>query len=124
MSEALQFLFDASASEMEAAAHTYEPRGMMHVLQTLEGMPAALQSIANTFAIVAEKSDDTWAMEPEVGEALNDVFQILNKAVDAAEQVKEVVEVVHEHDIRRIREPRVSAEAEKGWDLTNNEDYA
>jgi hypothetical protein len=124
VSEALKFLFDESASEMEAAAQAYEPGGMMHVLQTVEGMPAALQSIANTFAIVAEKSDEAWALEKEVGESLNDVFQILNKAVEAAEQVKEVFEAVHEHDINRIREPRVSAEAEKGWDVINNEDYA
>lgn len=124
VSEALKFLFDESASEMEAAAQAYEPGGNMHVLQTIEGMPAAVQSFANTFAIIAEKSDESWAMEPEVGEALNDVFQILSKAVDAAEVVKEVFEAVHAPDIARIREPRKSVEAEKGWDVINNEDYA
>lgn len=124
VSEALKFLFDESASEMEVAAQAYEPGGNMHVLQTIEGMPAAVQSFANTFAIIAEKSDESWAMEPEVGEALNDVFQILSKAVEAAEQVKVVFETVHEADISRIREPRRSVEAEKGWDVINNEDYA
>ncbi|MGW7636107.1 hypothetical protein [Streptomyces decoyicus] len=124
VSEALKFLFDESASEMEAAAQAYEPGGNMHVLQTIEGMPAAVQSFANTFAIIAEKSDESWAMEPEVGEALQDVFQILSKAVDAAEVVKEVFEAVHAPDIARIREPRKSVEAEKGWDVINNEDYA
>ncbi|MFI1161381.1 hypothetical protein [Streptomyces sioyaensis] len=124
VSEALKFLFDESASEMEAAAQAYEPGGNMHVLQTIEGMPAAVQSFANTFAIIAEKSDESWAMEPEVGEALQDVFQMLSKAAEAAEVVKEVFEAVHAHDIARIRDPRGSAEAEKGWDVINNEDYA
>ncbi|WP_326807857.1 hypothetical protein OHB04_18845 [Streptomyces sp. NBC_01775] len=119
MSDTPGFLFDASASEMEEAANTYDPSGAMHVVNTLLGMPAALTSISNTFKILAEKSDEDFPLEKEVAEALEDVYKHLKKAVDSAEDVAEVVEKVHEHDIRRHKEPR---KGEPMWDTSNNDE--
>jgi hypothetical protein len=123
MSEALKFLFEESAADMEAAAQAYEPGGMIHVYQTIQGMPAGIQSWANTFKILAEKSDDSFPLEKAVGEALSDVFDLLRKAASAAEDVREVFEKVHEHDLERLNSPRKSLEAEKTWDAAANEDY-
>lgn len=119
MSDTPGFLFDASASEMEEAANSYDPSGAMHVVNTLLGMPTALTSIANTFKILAEKSDEDFPLEKEVAEALEEVYKHLKRSVEAAEEVAEVVERVHEHDIRRHKEPR---KGEPMWDTSNNDE--
>lgn len=113
------FLFDEAASEMEQAARSYDPDGMMHVLATIEGMPEALESIGNTFAILAEKSDSEFPLEQQVGEALNEVYRHLKMAADAAEDVGKVFRSVHEKDIERHEEPRTG---EEKWDTTHNND--
>ncbi|RLL68389.1 hypothetical protein [Streptomyces sp. Z26] len=113
------FLFDASASEMESAASAYAPDGAMHVINTLVGMPAALTSISNTFKILAEKSDEEFPLEKEVGEGLEDVYRFLRRAAEAAEEVAQVAQQVHEQDIKRHEEPR---QGEGMWDTVNNQD--
>ncbi|MGW9238044.1 hypothetical protein ACWGRL_04800 [[Kitasatospora] papulosa] len=122
MTAELQFHFDESAADMEAAAAAYEPGGMIHVYQTIQGMPAGIQSWANTFKILAEKSDESFPLEAEVGEALTEVFDLLQKAAAAAEEVQKTFETKHEHDLERLRSPRKSLEAEKAWDIGSNED--
>lgn len=122
MTAELQFHFDESAADMEAAAAAYEPGGMIHVYQTIQGMPAGIQSWANTFKILAEKSDESFPLEAEVGEGLSEVFDLLQKAAQAAEEVQKTFETKHEHDLERLQSPRKSLEAEKGWDISANED--
>ncbi|NEE48996.1 hypothetical protein G3M55_30900, partial [Streptomyces sp. SID8455] len=123
MSDALKFLFEESAADMEAAASAYEPGGMIHVYQTIQGMPAGIQSWANTFKILAEKSDESFPLDSSVGEALGDVFALLQKAASAAEEVQETFEKKHAHDLERLLDPRISLEAEKTWDAAANEDF-
>ncbi|ATL83347.1 hypothetical protein DNK48_27730 [Streptomyces malaysiensis subsp. malaysiensis] len=113
------FLFNESASEMEAAAKNYDPDGMMHVHDTIKGFPEALASVANTFAILAQKSDEEFPLEPEVGTSLDAIYQALQLAIDEAEEAFTTFRVVHEQDIRRHEEPRNNAE--EGWDTTNNQ---
>ncbi|MFK4265342.1 hypothetical protein [Streptomyces milbemycinicus] len=112
------FLFNESASEMEAAAKSYEPAGMMHVHDTIKGFPEALESVANTFAILAQKSDEEFPLEPEVGTSLDAIYHALQLAIDEAEDAFQTFRTVHEQDIRRHEEPRNNAE--EGWDTTNN----
>ncbi|MBW8088497.1 hypothetical protein IGW14_10735 [Streptomyces hygroscopicus subsp. hygroscopicus] len=113
------FLFNESASEMEAAAKSYDPAGMMHVHDTIKGFPEALASVANTFAILARKSDEEFPLEPEVGTSLDAIYQALQLAIDEAEEAFKTFRVVHEQDIRRHEDPRNNAE--EGWDTTNNQ---
>ncbi|MER8155142.1 hypothetical protein [Streptomyces sp. NPDC094472] len=113
------FLFNESASEMEAAAKNYDPDGMMHVHDTIKGFPEALASVANTFAILAQKSDEEFPLEPEVGASLDAIYEALQLAIDEAEDAFSTFRTVHEQDIRRHEEPRNNAE--EGWDTTNNQ---
>ncbi|MGW7597088.1 hypothetical protein [Streptomyces antimycoticus] len=112
------FLFDETASEMEAAAKAYKPDGMMHVHDTIKGFPNALESVANTFAILAEKADNEMPLEPEVGAALDEIYKALQQAIDEAEEAFNTFRVVHEQDIKRHEDPRNGDET--GWDTTNN----
>ncbi|MFI9206277.1 hypothetical protein [Streptomyces sp. NPDC053048] len=112
------FLFNESAADMEAAAQAYDPDGMMHVHDTIQGFPDALDSVANTFAILAKKADEEFPLEPEVGAALDDIYKALQQAIDQAEEAFKVFCVVHEQDIKRHTDPRNGAEEK--WDTTNN----
>ncbi|MFF1798522.1 hypothetical protein ACFVXQ_30645, partial [Kitasatospora sp. NPDC058263] len=111
------FSFAAVAAEMEALAHTFEPDGMMAVLQMCEELPEALQSIANVFKILAEKADTEFPLEPAVGEAFNEVYITIQMASVAGGEVGPVFRDVHEQDIRRHEDPR---NGEDKWDTTNN----
>jgi hypothetical protein len=116
---ALGFVFAEAAAEMEAAAHKYNPAGAMHVLKTIEGFPEALTSIANTFRILAERSDAEFPLHERVGEALIEVHRLLLQAVPASEEVGKVFRVEHAADIARHTDPRTGEEM---WDITNNDD--
>ncbi|MFE5125491.1 hypothetical protein [Streptomyces sp. NPDC056669] len=113
------FLFNESASEMEAAAKNYDPDGMMHVHDTIKGFPEALESVAKTFAILAQKADEEFPLEPEVGTSLDAIYEALQLAIDEAEDAFTTFRTVHEQDIRRHEDPRNNAE--EGWDTTNNQ---
>ncbi|MFD8517650.1 hypothetical protein ACFV27_42880 [Streptomyces antimycoticus] len=113
------FLFNESASEMEAAAKNYDPDGMMHVHDTIKGFPEALESVAKTFAILAQKADEEFPLEPEVGTSLDAIYEALQLAIGEAEDAFDTFRTVHEQDIRRHEDPRNNAE--EGWDTTNNQ---
>jgi hypothetical protein len=111
------FLFEESASEMENAALTYNPAGAMHVLGTVEGFPAALTSIANTFRILAERCDSAFPVNPDVGQAIADIHNRLIQAVGAAEDAYTTFRASHADDIARHEDPRNN---EPMWDTNNN----
>ncbi|WP_190211722.1 hypothetical protein [Kitasatospora indigofera] len=112
------FNFSEVASEMYGAAMNYDPDGMMHVLTAIESMPEGLTSIANTFRVLAERSDDEFPLEKVVGESLNEVYTLLMQAVSAAEEVGKAFRNAHEGDIARHDDPRTG---EEKWDIGNNQ---
>jgi len=112
------FSFSEVASEMYGAAMNYDPDGMMQVLAAIESMPEGLESIANTFRVLAERSDDEFPLDKTVGESLNEVYTLLMQAVSAAEEVGKAFRTSHEGDIARHEDPR---NGEEKWDITNNQ---
>ncbi|MCX4765308.1 hypothetical protein OG562_30900 [Streptomyces sp. NBC_01275] len=111
------FKFDEAAAEMENAARTYEPDGNMEVLAMVDDLPTALLSVANTFRVLAERSDQEFAFEKDVATGFDDIHQTLLNAVDAAETLVPLFRRVHEQDIARHEDPRNGTEAEKGWNV-------
>ncbi|WP_240926220.1 hypothetical protein [Streptomyces sp. JB150] len=57
------FRFEEAAAEMEQAASQYEPESAMEILAMVEGLPAALTSVANVMKILAERSDSELPLE-------------------------------------------------------------
>lgn len=112
------FNFEETAAAMEESALKFEPDGMMQVLATCENMPQALTHVADTFKHLAERSDEEFPLEKEVGESMGEVYDLLMKAVDAAEEVGKTFRQAHEHDVARHEEPRTGEET---WDTTNNQ---
>lgn len=111
------FKFEEAAAEMENAARTYEPENSMEILSMVENLPDALTSVANTFRILAERSDSEFPLEKDIAAAFDEIYGALLRAVDASADLGELFHQVHEHDISRHEDPRNGPEAEKGWNV-------
>lgn len=111
------FRFEEVASEMEQAANSYDPEDAMEILAMVEGLPAALTSVANVMKILAERSDNEFPLEKEVAGAFNDIFGALMSAVAVAEDMGPLFRQVHAQDIARFEDPRNGPQAEKGWNV-------
>lgn len=111
------FRFEEYAAEMEAAANSYDPEDAMEILAMVEGLPAALTSVANVMKILAERADSEFPLEKEVADGFNDIFGALMSAVAVAEDMGPLFRQAHEQDIARHEDPRNGTEAEKGWNV-------
>ncbi|MFD4897275.1 hypothetical protein [Streptomyces sp. NPDC058411] len=111
------FKFEEAAAEMENAARTYEPENSMEILSMVENLPHALTSVANTFRILAERSDSEFPLEKDIAGAFDEIYGALMRAVDASADLGNLFRVVHDHDIARHEDPRNGPEAEKGWNV-------
>ncbi|MGW3442011.1 hypothetical protein [Streptomyces sp. NPDC001076] len=111
------FRFEEAASEMEQAANAYQPDDCMEILAMVEGLPAALASVANVMKILAERSDNEFPLEKEVANGFSDIFGALMSAVAVAEDMGPLFRQVHAQDIARHEDPRNGSEAEKGWNV-------
>jgi hypothetical protein len=111
------FRFEEAAAEMEQAANSYDPENAMEILAMVEGLPAALTSVANVMKILAERSDSEFPLEKAVADGFNDIFGAVMSAVAVAEDMGPLFREVHEQDIARHEDPRNGHEAEKGWNV-------
>ncbi|MFI1029826.1 hypothetical protein [Streptomyces sp. NPDC020951] len=111
------FQFEEVAAEMEQAANAYDPDNAMEILAMVEGLPAALTSVANVMKILAERSDSEFPLEKEIADGFNDIFGAVMSAVAVAEDMGPLFRQVHEQDIARHEDPRNGSEAEKGWNV-------
>ncbi|MEV6549547.1 hypothetical protein AB0M57_12675 [Streptomyces sp. NPDC051597] len=111
------FRFEEAAAEMEQAANSYDPENAMEILSMVEGLPAALTSVANVMKILAERSDSEFPLEKEVADGFNDIFGAVMSAVAVAEDMGPLFRQAHEQDIARHEDPRNGTEAEKGWNV-------
>ncbi|MGW6565033.1 hypothetical protein [Streptomyces sp. NPDC054975] len=111
------FKFEEAAAEMENAARTYEPETAMEILSMVDNLPQALNHVAETFKILAERSDSEFPLEKDIAAAFDEIYGALMRAVDASDQVGPLFRQVHEHDIARHEDPRNGIDAEKGWNV-------
>ncbi|WP_431781575.1 hypothetical protein [Streptomyces chumphonensis] len=111
------FRFEEYAAEMESAAQSYEPENALEILAMVEGLPAALASVANVMKILAERADGEFPLEKEVADGFNDIYGALMAATAVAEDMGPLFRQSHEKDIARHEDPRNGPEAEKGWNV-------
>lgn len=111
------FRFEEYAAEMESAAQQYDPENAMEILAMVEGLPAALTSMANVMRVLAERADSEFPLEKEVADGFNDIFGAVMSAVAVAEDMGPLFRQSHEQDIARHEDPRNGSEAEKGWNV-------
>ncbi|MBA0054029.1 hypothetical protein E0L36_25210 [Streptomyces sp. AJS327] len=105
-----EFGFAEAAAEMEEKAQSFDPDGMMQVLAAIDSFPTGLTSIGNIFKLMIERCDEEYPLDPKVGEALSEVFTLLQQAGEAAEEAGKTFREAHEADIERLEDPRVGEE--------------
>ncbi|MET7791792.1 hypothetical protein ABZS93_35225, partial [Streptomyces sp900116325] len=81
------FRFEEYAAEMESAAGQYDPENAMEILAMVEGLPAALTSVANVMKVLAERADSEFPLEKDVADGFNDIFGAVMSAVAVAEDM-------------------------------------
>ncbi|MET7786734.1 hypothetical protein ABZS93_08895, partial [Streptomyces sp900116325] len=81
------FQFEEYAAEMESAAGQYDPENAMEILAMVEGLPAALTSVANVMKVLAERADSEFPLEKDVADGFNDIFGAVMSAVAVAEDM-------------------------------------
>ncbi|MFE7357572.1 hypothetical protein ACFU8Q_31600, partial [Streptomyces sp. NPDC057543] len=106
------FRFEEYAAEMESAAGQYDPENAMEILAMVEGLPAALTSVANVMRVLAERADSEFPLEKDVADGFNDIFGAVMSAVAVAEDMGPLFRQSHEQDIARHEDPRNGPEAE------------
>ncbi|AYG82810.1 hypothetical protein DWB77_04997 [Streptomyces hundungensis] len=111
------FNFEEHATEMQAAAHLYQPEGCMEILAMIEQLPQSISMIAHVMQILSERADSEFPLEKEVADGLSDIYQAFMAAIAAAEELGPTFRRVHEQDIARHEDPRNGPEAEKGWNV-------
>ncbi|MGW2587618.1 hypothetical protein ACWCYZ_41235 [Streptomyces virginiae] len=111
------FRFEELAAEMEQAAQSYEPESAMEILSMIEGLPQALESVANVMKILAERSDTEFPLDKAVAETFRDAFGAVMAASSLTDEMGAIFRRVHEADIARHEDPRNGHEAEKGWNV-------
>ncbi|MFF0397430.1 hypothetical protein ACFYSJ_16975 [Streptomyces sp. NPDC005248] len=111
------FRFEEYAAEMESAAEQYDPENAMEILSMVEGLPAALTSVANVMKVLAERADSEFPLEKDVADGFNDIFGAVMSAVAVADDMGPLFRQSHEQDIARHEDPRNGPEAEKGWNV-------
>ncbi|MFD3495408.1 hypothetical protein ACFWWB_33360 [Streptomyces sp. NPDC058690] len=111
------FRFEEYAAEMESAAGQYDPENAMEILAMVEGLPAALTSVANVMKVLAERADSEFPLEKDVADGFSDIFGAVMSAVAVAEDMGPLFRQSHEQDIARHEDPRNGPEAEKGWNV-------
>ncbi|MFE7388029.1 hypothetical protein [Streptomyces sp. NPDC057582] len=111
------FRFEEYAAEMESAAGQYDPENAMEILAMVEGLPAALTSVANVMRVLAERADSEFPLEKDVADGFNDIFGAVMSAVAVAEDMGPLFRQSHEQDIARHEDPRNGPDAEKGWNV-------
>lgn len=107
------------AEEFLSTVKGAEAPGAMHMLHEYEGNPDAIKFLADAIGARVSMCADEMPLDPAVADALNEVYDHLVKASEAAEEAARVFRIKHAADISRHEDPRT---AEKKWDITENED--
>lgn len=115
-----QARFIEAAAEMLGAAMAYNPEGMMQVGNDFNKMPEAFRNVANAMKRMAQRAHDQDPINPAILDQMNVVFQHLQAAATAAEELGPAFRNLHAVDIQRIEQPR---NGERKWDVSANADY-
>lgn len=115
-----QARFLEAASEMLGAALSYRPEGMMQVGNDFNRMPEAFRNIANAMQMMAQRAHAEDPIHAAIIDQMQVVYQHLQAAATAAEELGPAFRSLHAVDIQRLEQPRVN---EQRWDVSANRDH-
>lgn len=112
--------FVAPAMEMARAAANYQPTGMIQVISDLGGLSEALGLVAEAMKVTVENADATYPLDPNVIEAMKQVYQLQSKTAALAQELLPAARKVHDADLQRHENPRKGRQGERMWDIASN----
>lgn len=105
---------------MLGAALSYRPEGMMQVGNDFNRMPEAFRNIANAMQQMAQRAHAEDPIHPGILDQMQVVYQHLQSAATAAEELGPAFRSLHAVDIQRLEQPRIN---EQRWDVSANRDH-
>ncbi|MFE1358376.1 hypothetical protein [Streptomyces harbinensis] len=106
-----------AADVMLQAAKTFDPEQMVEFQTLIEDLPDAMRTVQETIRVLAELSDEKLPVNRKVVEEIGESYRVMNRVIDALEEVPVVYKRVHAEDIERVDNPRNGVEAERKWNV-------
>ncbi|MFC1418573.1 hypothetical protein [Streptacidiphilus cavernicola] len=112
--------FLAPAMDAAARAGSYNPTGMIQVIQDFGGLAEAMELWAQAMKITVENADAQFPLDPGLIETMRQVHSLTLKAAEMAGELQPAARKLHAADLERHDNPRKGRAGERMWDIASN----
>ncbi|MEV5211299.1 hypothetical protein AB0K35_27885 [Micromonospora sp. NPDC053740] len=105
------------AARMWANVESWQPRGMLVVVEEYHDLPQTLEYMRATIGVLMDRSMKRFPVDPEIAQQIGKIVEVLDTAAAMSRKIPEAVETIHEKQLRRLRNPGVGEEM---WDMSAN----
>ncbi|MFF3975073.1 hypothetical protein ACFYZ6_35200 [Streptomyces rubiginosohelvolus] len=99
-------VFETETEAVRQAYAAYEPPMMLAVAAEYWGLTEGIASVGEAVRQLAVNTADKYPADKRMADQVAQVYALLHRAAEAAQEVGPLFAKVHEHDLRRLEEPR------------------
>ncbi|MFH9500583.1 hypothetical protein ACH4L9_34795 [Streptomyces globisporus] len=99
-------VFQTETEAVREAYAAYEPPMMLAVAAEYWGLTEGIASVGEAVRQLAVNTADKYPADKRMADQVAQVYALLHRAAEAAQEVGPLFAKVHEHDLRRLEEPR------------------
>ncbi|WP_367131409.1 MULTISPECIES: hypothetical protein [Streptomyces] len=99
-------VFTAETEAMREAYSHYEPPMMLAVAAEYWGLPEGLTSTAEAIRQLAVNTAEKYPADAQMADLVSQVYSLIHQAAQKANEVGPLFAKLHEHDLKRLEEPR------------------
>lgn len=99
-------VFQTETETVRQAYAAYEPPMMLAVAAEYWGLTESVASVGEALRQLAVNTADKYPADKRMADQVAQVYALLHRAAEAAQEVGPLFAKVHEHDLRRLEEPR------------------
>ncbi|MFJ9195693.1 hypothetical protein [Streptomyces globisporus] len=99
-------VFETETEAVRQAYGAYEPPMMLAVAAEYWGLTEGIASVGEAVRQLAVNTADKYPADKRMADQVAQVYALLHRAAEAAQEVGPLFAKVHEHDLRRLEEPR------------------
>ncbi|MEU1128198.1 hypothetical protein ABZ371_32610, partial [Streptomyces sp. NPDC005899] len=99
-------VFETETEAVREAYAAYEPPMMLAVAAEYWGLTEGIASVGEAVRQLAVNTADKYPADKRMADQVAQVYALLHRAAEAAQEVGPLFAKVHEHDLRRLEEPR------------------
>lgn len=105
------------AARMWANVESWQPRGMLAVVDEYHDLPQALEYMRATIGVLMDRSMKRFPVDPEIAQQIGKIVEVMATASAMSRKIPEAVEEIHKKQLRDLRNPGVGQEM---WDQSAN----